>query len=352
MRITATLIFILTTSSAFAAEQCFYTNGEGTFVTTDTKGDVPEQYRDGAKCSAVRKRTPKNFFEKPVPREEMPRPQVIQIIPQAGRPKTPDQIALGRSQRERKLRTALGEAHFRWESSAEKYFGKSAEQTVLSAMRAASRVLAQKSFPVELRNENYNWKIVIMDKVPAEADIQINGQGVCHPAWMRPPANIFLAGERIATQCGRRKHSIEKATRLLEEALVHEIGHAVEFKFLGRRFRQYQRWHNEGFATWFESLAASYMSGRGKNRNEMRQRVRQHWDPKWNPSQFNGSWKDYSRSYALISTIAEKRSVRHLQQVYRKAASKNMPLLRAVEEDLHWDLEKYYKNVSNNFELR
>lgn len=347
------LLLLFFPAALFAEQNCIYTTNDGMIASVTSVDAVPLEYRSSAKCVDVKKRSPAR-----VSTQEQRRKSIAQMRAEtkkrydAKRPLRPDQLNLNRTKRQREIQTSLGRVLLSWEASAEKYLRKSPEKTVTNTMRAAARTLAQNSFPPDLRNLKYDWRIVIMDKVPPEADIKVNGQGACHPGWMRFPADIFIAAERIATSCGRKRLSLQEGSEALEETLIHEIGHAIEFKMLGNRYRSHQRWHNEGFATWFESLGANYISGRGVNKSRMRERVRKSWNSSWDPRQFKGSGEDYARGYAMIATIAEKTSIRRLQQVYIKAANSNRPMLTTISEELRWSLKDLYKKVERNYGLK
>ena len=327
---------------------------KGTFVTSSSLNSVPKKYRNLAKCSKARKKVKKNLYKtgenfslkNSTSSSSTNRPS------RKNKRIRPKDVSLSRVSREKNLRASLGNLNLRWDAAAEKYFGSALERTVLSAINASARVLAQGSFPSEVRNNEYNWQFVIMDNVPSNTDISVNGANACHPGWMRFPANIFIAGTRIATNCGREKLSLNEATNRLSETLAHEIGHAVEYRFLGGNYRNGARWHREGFATWFESLAANYLTGRGNNKSAMRTRVQKAWTDSWDPNSFSGSWKDYARGYAIIATIADKRTISRLKDVYKYASENRVPILNAIEKEIKWDRRTLYKNVKHNFGIK
>jgi len=329
-------------------------NEEGTFVTSNSLKSIPEKYRNLATCNKTRKKSRKNLYKQNSSKQRFSNQRLLN--PSNKKAKTtnitsPKNVSLSRVSREKNLRTTLGNLNLRWDAAAEKYFGAALERTVLSAINASARVLAQGSFPSEVRNNEYDWQIVIMDNVPVQNDISVNGANACHPGWMRFPSHIFIAGKRIATNCGREKLSLTEATNRLSETMVHEIGHAIEFRFLGSNYRNGSRWHREGFATWFESLAANYLTGRGNNKRVMRDRVKKSWNDSWSPQNFSGDWKDYARSYAIIATIAEKRTISRLKEVYKLSSNKQIPVLNAIKEELNWDRKNLYKNIKHNFDI-
>ena len=81
----------------------------------------------------------------------------------------------------------------------------------------------------------------------------------------------------------------------------------------------------------------------------MRTRVKKAWDNSWHPNSFTGSWKDYARSYAIITTIAEKRTISRLKDVYKYASDNRVPLLNAIEKEVKWNRKSLYKNINHQF---
>ncbi len=347
---------------SLAEVSCVYTDSDGIFRTTSSIAKVPEDLRDSARCSKSKKRTPRpeaeelqdqrsKSFEagskkKPMRILRSKSSEKSNSRTRVGRPLRPNEVELSRARRTVSFNSSLGKVDLRWDRSAERFFGKAPERAVQSAMTAASRVLAQNSFPADLRKPQYDWRVVIMDEVPA--NVLINMQGRCHPAWMRPPADIFVSARDLATICGHKKLSLSEASIQLQETLVHEIGHAIEFQFMKKGFRNTERWHNEGFATWFESMGANYISGGGINRSEVRNRAKRSWHPDWRPALFQGTGADYARAYSLIAVIAEKKSILRLADVYKTMSEMRLSLLKAIEKELGWDEGKLLKAAAKH----
>jgi hypothetical protein len=360
-----------------AEENCYYRDEHGVFTSVESRDDIPETYKKDARCSKVSTRnklpSSRNNYSKSYeafqkhlnakkdlsyePENSVPVSKTLPASEVSEQPQNknqkirPDKVELSMRGREKSLNTLLGKVSLRWDAAAEKYFGGAIEGLVISAMNASSRVLSENSFPSELRMDGYDWQVVIMNDVPSDVDITINGENVCHPGWMRFPADIFIAGERIATGCSSHLLPRERATRYLVETMVHEIGHAVEYKFLGHQYRLHERWHKEGFATWFASLGSKYVSG-GKKKEELDLSVKYFWNNNWEPLEFSGSNSDYMHGYAIIRTIADKKQINGLQKLYQFASKNNMPMLESIESHLGWKKKRLFNAVSHNFELR
>jgi len=370
--------FLVRPNLSDAAEQCFYTDSSGMFRTSSPAG-VPAEYKSSARCEAERVRRPKVPAVDPRKRtlQEMLR-QLGETPPSAkgGAERVPsqrirantkrtlsvtdyskhlknsgnyisknDQIKLSNNSRSFRMNTDLGIANIRWERSAEQYFNGPVDRTIGKAFKAATKQLARSAFPSKLRQSDFEWSFVVVDKdskLPSKPNT-----GGCHPGWMTPPAQIVLDAYAIATGCGRSRQQASKpeSTELLHDTTLHEIGHAVEFHLLEGAFGLKERWHSEGFASWFETQGAS-SSARARSK----QIAKTYYRPDWNPRTFNGSAIDYKKAYAILDTIEKKRGLQRLSDVYKKMSQSNMRMLPAIKEVLGWDKKKLGKMVSDHLD--
>jgi hypothetical protein len=338
-------------------EECIYKDNKGNYTSAPKKQFTAEQLKQ-AKCKIVEKPLSKKSIDRTCQDEV----KAININPgfsvddfaeatqnSQGRPLSPDEVEIGNNLRQMKLATSFGDVHMRWSRSVEKYLGKSPDRTAQAAWTAAGRAISQNSFPKELLSKTYNWDLVFMDQVPSNVDI---GQGLCHPAWMMPPANIFVASERVATNCSGTLQSPADISRSLTETLIHELGHAVEFRLAKNGFGKIQRWHGEGFATWFETIAGQYVVGSGKfsSRSEMRTKAKYAFStsPGWNSRMFRGDGDDYARSYAVIAMIAEEKGIYGLVAVYQAMSENNLSFLEATQKKHGWDENKVMELTKKN----
>lgn len=311
-----------------SAQSCVFSDGK-TYRTAPNLESVPAAYRASAQCS--RPKLSVDQYKGALKAQGMKAP-------------TPEDVRLDGNLRRTTIHTSLGDVHIRWPRSVEDYFGKTPERAVQQAWRAAARALAQNSFPTRLRTVQYDWNIVFMDNVPAGQDISMGG---CHPAWMRPPADIFVAGRRLASQCGPTPMPVGRASQQLAETLLHELGHAVEFQFMGDAFLLKQRWHNEGFATWFETLGSGYLQGASNvTRSKMRTRAASAFHPGWSPRIFRGSSEDYARSYAMVAALVDKGSILRLADTYKRMERDQVPLLQAVQREFGWNERQWVEQTA------
>lgn len=77
--------------------------------------------------------------------------------------------------------------------------------------------------------------------------------------------------------------------------------------------------------------------------SEWRQKVQKNWQSNWDPSDFRGSSADYVRAYAIISTIADKRTVSGLREVYNFASKNIYPLCKRLKLTLVGIKRKFQK---------
>jgi hypothetical protein len=333
IRIALVLALLVYPASALSEQSCSYISEDGVIVAVNSIDKVPEQLKLFASCRVVKKgqsskkdgvktSSSKEKRSKKIISNEEPKPPASnQSSTSKKRSPRADKVKLNKLERKRIIKTSLGKVNLRWEASVEKYIDRQPVKDITNSMRAAARVLGQPAFPSTLKNLNYDWRIVIMGEVPEEVDITVNGQGRCHPGWIRRGSDVYISLERIATNCGKKEKTEEETIRDFRETIVHEIGHAIEYKILGRNYRHSERWHREGFAMWFESRAANFLTGKGKNRSKIHSHAKKYWDNNWNPNDFKGSYQDYTRGYAMIAALADKLSVHKLQNSFKKTDS-------------------------------
>ncbi len=255
----------------------------------------------------------------------------------------PQGLAIGTSEREERLITPLGEVHVRWSRGVEQYFDKNPKRAIVDAWSAAAKTLAQRGFPNQIRRADFSWQLIVVDEKQAQMGPNPVSANSCHPAWMTPPADIYVMAKLVATGCGSDLQSPEVATNELTSTLIHELGHAVEFRLMGKAFSENKRWHAEGFATWFETLAANFLpsSRRLARRSELLVRAKAALAPNWQPSAFVGTPEDYARSFALLAWIVDRYSVAKLLDIYELMTRKQRGFESAAAEVLGISMEKW-----------
>lgn len=210
---------------------------------------------------------------------------------------------------------------------------------IVSAFGHAQRILQSNDFPSFLSAAEYDWQIFVESTRLRDFLKGTLSSARCHAAWMGPPANIFIAADRLASNCGTFYRSAEEVAEDLHEIMVHEIGHALEFQLMGRGFGRRQRWHSEGFASWFESLSDG--SSNTFTHAEMFRKAQKSFNADWRPVHFKGSKADYVRSFAMIAALAERNSIPVLLKVYEVMDKQNCSFDQAVEQTVGWDMERW-----------
>jgi len=343
---------------AFAETSCiFRDSASGVFRTSNSLEDIPEESRNSAQCrsrSAVGAyQTSSQASSEKVSATSKAASSLASgysvkdhaavvgdLVPDSQRPSG---MLLEGSERRESIPTSLGRVNLRWSREAEELFGASPKKAVQEAWDAAGRALAQRGLPYRLRTEEYGWNVIIMPQGREQLLIDSPGTTLCHPAWMTPPADIYVVADLVLTGCGRHERLAGSAGQAnLRRILIHELGHAVEFQLMGKAFHLSQRWHAEGFATWFETLAEPYVRGEGKafSRNQLRERARHALFPTWETRLFRGSSEDYARGYGLIAVIAEGRAVAELIAVYREMEKSQVDFNKAAFARLGWTSQR------------
>ncbi|MFN8391472.1 MAG: hypothetical protein U0136_14385 [Bdellovibrionota bacterium] len=237
--------------------------------------------------------------------------------------------------------TGLGAVSLRWPARLRPQVAFVPSKTIQSSWSAAESALRDLGFPAQVVASDYDWNVVVSgDGAALEPGVSRVSSAYCHTALMGPPADIVIDGYRLLHPCAVGI-SPEQA---LQISLVHEVGHAVEFRLLGAGFSRRQRWHGEGFATWFESRARErlpFKAMTSDDRARLRERARTALTAGWRPYLFQGSPEDYARSYGLIATIAEAHSVPALIQVYQRMSADNCLFEEAVQRELGLSFDQW-----------
>ena len=242
------------------------------------------------------------------------------------------------------IQTPLGEVAMRWPRAGVSTETVRASESVRIAWSAVAGALGQLGFPERVRSANYDWNLVLQNGVPTGGKGRLLSSAHCHTAWMGPPADIVINYDRLLDPCGGAT-SESVPSQVLTGALIHEIAHAVEFQLLGSAFSRRQRWHSEGFATWFESVVIDGMPNlkhRQALNSELRERAKRVFRESWSPYTFDGSPADYAKSFALISTLVDVHGVSGLVAVYNRMSQDNCVLAQAVEREFGWDQKEWW----------
>ena len=294
-------------------EVCIYTNASGSIVQTNSRKEVPSQFRTAAKCFA---------------------PKTAQTMA------APAEVKLEGSARREDIASALGPIQLRWARSVEGMFGRTPQRAMREASQAISRVLRQSGVPSEFSNLRLEWDVVFMDEEVPDKQIPLQLVTNCHPAWMIPTANVYVVAQRVLAGCnGAQARQSRIGDEQLIDVLLHEMGHAVEFQLLGQRQNSEQAMA-EGFATWFAEYASRYSDvARGSGiysiyKQAARQRLAQ------SGASFDGSMSAYALAAAPYHAITARRGLGGVMQVYTVMRTEGLPFEAAVDRALGWNAKK------------
>lgn len=272
--------------------------------------DVPREYRSKAKCSSAREAEDAPIAE-------------------------PEDVQLTGSVRSSSFSTDLGKMEVRWQRKTEECFGKSPGKAVADAARTVNRALKSARFSAEAKRPARDWQIVFTDREAAvsqfPASISIGG----HPGFMVPPSNIYIISDFIPGSCS----GSPVADSVLEQVLLHEMGHVIEHTLLEGSKVAPDRARSEGFASWFEQYSAEYARDipKGAVTEYYDNLARQGLSGDGGVSAFDGSPQAYAVSGLRFRAIVDRKGVSGLMRVYAVMAEQNITFDAAVKETLHWN---------------
>jgi len=267
-----------------------------------------------------------------------------QVPGRSDTPKKPHEVQLAGASRDFNFSTAFGGLRIRWQVASSDYFGREPYYVVKESWEQAARSLSRRQFPAALRSSSFDWNLVFMDEAATARTYPFGAQD-CHPAWIRPPADIFVSAFYIGTACRHGLLPEQEARNRLKGTLYHEFGHAIEYQLLGDAVKQAERYHSEGFAEWFEVQA---LSDHGLNQyaSTIKQGARKSFVETWDPKRFTGSNEDYYRAYALIESIVKKRGLSGLLRVYTLIQRQGIPFDQAVSKELGWTTGQWMREAA------
>ena len=272
---------------------------------------------------------------------------ILSSVSSGGVLANPDEIELNGTVRKVQFSTSIGNFNLRWPRKIESIFGRTPERALIEAANTVSKTLKQSSFPPELKNLNLEWNVVFMDENMPEQQIPHNLLTNCHPGWMTAPANIYIVAQRAARGCSSNaKPASSVSDARLTEILLHEMGHSVEYRLMGR-IGGSERMRSEGFATWFEtysskySALASYSKLLQENKTFAKQAIKESPD-KFN---FHGSVEDYARASMFFHVVVAKRGVSGLMDVYDLMKKDRLDIVSAIKQKMTWNDKKLSEEI-------
>ncbi|MGA1191579.1 MAG: hypothetical protein ACO3XO_04790 [Bdellovibrionota bacterium] len=297
-----------------AEEMCIYINERGVERKVRSVKQIPLNLRTRARC----------FGSEP---RELADPQ---------------EMNLSGAERKERMLTSVGPVNLRWSRSVEKVLGRSPARAMADAGRMVSKTLKQGGFPSEMSTLSLEWDVVFLDETLPVEQVPQHLISNCHPAWMTPPANIYVVAQRVVAGCqgsgSAQKRDVEGE---MAAVLAHEMGHVLESSLLSSHSFRSERWRAEGFATFFERLAARYSSliradSLEKKHSMLAQRSFQEAPEKF---LFRGRAEDYARASMYLQAVVNDRNIRGLIDVYQRMDAEQIGLHAAIEKETGWSLK-------------
>jgi len=322
--------------AAMPRQLCTYVAPNGAVSQVNSIDEVPVEYRERARCfsESIKPERAKN------PAVHRPTgPTEIGLRSRGEELVAPEAIELDGAIRRVDMPSSIGRIRLRWPRSVETLFGRTPERAMAEAARAVSRAVKASGFPPTVSNLDLDWQVVFMAEARPDGQIPATLVSNCHPGWMTPPANIYIVAERVAAGCGGGAPAdAPVADGALARVLIHEIGHAVEYRLLLEQFGR-SRMRAEGFATWFTGYAADFspLLERGAVERENLALARAALTKQGIGGVFRGGADDYARAGAIFSAIVGRRGVRGVIDVYSVMRRNDLDLLPGIESRLGWD---------------
>lgn len=316
-----TIFLLLVWTQNCLAQPCLFVADGGKVMQVSSLDQVPPEYRSKAHCSS------KSVMA------------------------APKEIELEGNLHKANITSALGPINLRWPRQVESLFGRTPERAMAEAAQAASRAMKRGYFPPEVERMFVNWDVVFMDEEVPETQIPRYLVDNCHPAWMTPEANIYVVAQRVLSGCsGKSGFRSSQGDAQLAQILVHEIGHAIEYKLLAGA-RVPERLRSEGFATWFEQYAAENSSTlNGSSISNFYDSVaKRSFREDYNAQMFAGGVEDYALSSMYFKAIVKRRGVRGLVDVYRKMSDDGIGFFESIDRVLGWNRNKLNVEVQDLF---
>ena len=334
---------------SLAGELCLYTSEDGRTHQVNSRAEVPAEKRSSATCIENKSYKKNSRPRRSAPQYTTGNYQRRKKRNSAGRANShlaaPGDIELRGTVRRESMPSSIGRIELRWPRKIEKLFGRTPVRAMAEAARAVSRAVKKPGFPLHVQRLDIDWEVVFLDADLPTTQIPTYLISNCHPAWMTPPSNIYVVGQRVVAGCGNSaRPSTSVADSRLAEVLIHEIGHAVEYQ-LDRK--PGERARREGFATWFEAYVAEFspLVDKRKITANTYARARQSFRMSPNQFHFSGSSFDYARASLYFFAIERKKRVMGVMEVYDLMREENLDFFSAVEKRMGWNRREFEEEV-------
>lgn len=297
---------------------CIFVDERGVIQQKGSIAAVPSQFKKAARCFAESSAVNNNLA-------------------------APADISLEGTVRRETISTPLGRIQLRWPRKVESLFGRTPERAVAEAAQAVRKALLRGGFPENLRNIDVPWDVVFLDETLPEKQIPTYLVTNCHPAWMTPPANLYIVSQRVVAGCTQSSSSVKRSVADSELApiLIHEMGHVLEHLLLGQADPG-DRMRAEGFASWFEQYASDFSTvvQRGSMLSFYQTLARTSYDQSPEVFTFLGSAHDYARASMYFHAVVDRKGVSGLMDVYETMRASKSGFLPSITKVTGWSQKK------------
>jgi len=339
-----------------------FTDSRGIFRQVNSKDQVPEEFREKAKCfsnsqkqlSSTPKPAPQTLDQlDAIKKERDSKAKELRAKDSGdlnqGYLAKPEEIDLKGTVRHEDLASSIGRIDLRWPRKVELLFGRTPSRAMSEAASAVSRALKKGGFPPNVQSLDLDWNVVFMDEDVPEKQIPQYLVNNCHPAWMTPIANLYVVAQRVVAGCnggGSGKYEGNVADAMLTQILIHEMGHAVEFQLL-QGVSSDDRMRAEGFACWFEQYASDFSSviPSGEPSRFYRGLAKRSIQESPDKFYFQGSAQDYARGSMYMRSVVERRGISGLMQVYKTMREQKIDFFKAAKIAIDWDTDRFNKEI-------
>lgn len=175
------------------------------------------------------------------------------------------------------------------------------------------------------------WQIHLRDRFASLEFVLRSGESALfHTALMNPPAEIFIELSNFYEKGSDTQLPQEIRSRCpgwskeLVSTLGHEIAHGIEFALMGKGSVRRLRWHEEGFAMWFEE--------------KLRQRLFADDSPSVGLSvdpqviySFSGTKRNYDEVSRIFEVLSELLGQEGVKSVYQLMFAQNLSFADALK---------------------
>ncbi len=251
--------------------------------------------------------------------------------------------------RKENIESLFGPVNLAYPASLSSLVANTVKPTLHKVLNGIGDFVQGSGFPVQRIKGDLKLRLIIIRDVPWSMDTGLLASSSCNSAWTGPPATILIATDRLGSKCGRSQPQPSVLAENMGDVLLHELGHVFEYRLMGEGFSRRQRWHGEGFAVWFETSVADYLTPQFPNQRYAQKisKAKEAFSTRWSSYLFAGSSSDYLQSFARIAALAAPSHQSRLFAVYERMSKEHSPFNSAVERELGWNEHEWAEQTQS-----